>query len=155
MKREISALGTAALFLPVYAITSVMLLAPRSLRADDLKLKDGSTISGTIVGYEANSFKVKTSYGYAVVQKDQVVSIGISAAAAAPVEKSPEPAAEKSPPAEKPKTESVKAAPPPPLPAMAGSQPDAVVKAAPVARPAPPPPAAMKVAASPSDRKST
>src|ERR1700684_1645101 len=115
MKREIAGLGTAALLLPVCAMTLAMLLAPRSLRADDLKLKDGSTISGTIVGYEANSFKVKTSYGYAVVQKDQVVSIGISAAAGAPAKKKPEPAAEKPPPAGESKKESVTAAPNPPL----------------------------------------
>jgi hypothetical protein len=51
-----------------------------ALRADELKLKDGTTISGTIVGFEENSFKVKTSYGFAEVQKDQVVSIAISAA---------------------------------------------------------------------------
>jgi hypothetical protein len=50
-----------------------------TLRADELKLKDGTTISGTIVGFEENSFKVKTSYGFAEVQKDQVVSIVISA----------------------------------------------------------------------------
>src|ERR1700678_881754 len=111
MKREISALGNARLLLPVCAITSALLLAPRSLRADDLKLKDGSTISGTIVGYEANSFKVKTSYGYAVVQKDEVVSIGISAAATASADKRPEPAAEKTPPAEEVKREPVPVAP--------------------------------------------
>src|SRR5580698_11569725 len=46
--------------------------------ADELKLKDGSTVVGTIVGFEQNSFKVKTSYGYAVVLKDQVASITIS-----------------------------------------------------------------------------
>jgi hypothetical protein len=46
--------------------------------ADELKLKDGSTVVGTIVGFEQNSFKVKTSYGYAVVMKDQVASITIS-----------------------------------------------------------------------------
>ncbi len=150
MKREISLLGTAALFLPICAVVSAVLLAPRAVCADDLKLKDGSTISGTIVGYEENSFKVKTSYGFAVVQKDQVVSISISVAAAAPAEKSAEPAAEKAAPAPKPKTESVKVAAPPPLPAMAGSQPEAIAKVAPVAKPEPPPPAAMKVAASPS-----
>ena len=74
---------------------SAVLLAPRQLRADDLKLKDGSKISGTIVGFEENSFKVKTSYGFAVVQKDQVVSIAMSDAPEAAAEKSPEPAAEK------------------------------------------------------------
>jgi hypothetical protein len=54
---------------------------PPVLRADELKLKDGTTISGTIVGFEENSFKVKTSFGFAEVQKDQVVSIVISAGA--------------------------------------------------------------------------
>ncbi len=138
MKREISFLGTAALCLPLCGI----LLAPRAVRADDLKLKDGSTISGTIVGYEENSFKVKTSYGFAVVQKDQVVSIGISAGAATPAEKSPASATEKTAPAEKPKTESVKTTAPPPLPAMAGGKSDPVTKPAPaavaVAKAAPP-----------------
>src|ERR1700733_3333556 len=47
-------------------------------RADEIKLKDGSKINGTIVGFEDNSFKVKTSYGFAVVQKDQVVSITVT-----------------------------------------------------------------------------
>jgi hypothetical protein len=133
MKRRISILGTAALLLP----TGVALLAPRAVRADDLKLKDGSTISGTIVGYEEHSFKVKTSYGFAVVQKDQVVSIGISDASKAPAEKSPEPAAEKALPAEKPKKESVKSAAPPPLPATAGmkSEPAADVAAPAEAKP--------------------
>jgi hypothetical protein len=49
-----------------------------ALRADEIKLKDGTKITGTIVGFEENSFKVKTSYGFAVVQKDQVVSIIVS-----------------------------------------------------------------------------
>jgi hypothetical protein len=56
-------------------------------RADELKLKDGSTVVGTIVGFEEHSFKVKTSYGFAEVQKDQVVSIVISAV---PKKKEPE-----------------------------------------------------------------
>jgi hypothetical protein len=53
------------------------------LRADDFKLKDGSKISGTIVGFDDNSFKVQTSYGFALVRKDQVVSITVSDPAAA------------------------------------------------------------------------
>ena len=47
-------------------------------RADELKLKDGSVVVGTIVGFEEHSFKVKTNYGFAEVQKDQVLSIVIS-----------------------------------------------------------------------------
>ena len=57
------------------------------VRADELKLKDGTTVVGTIVGFEEHSFKVKTSYGFAEVQKDQVVSIVISAV---PKKKQPE-----------------------------------------------------------------
>jgi len=143
MKREIPLLETVALLLPVCAMASALLLAPLAACADDLKLKDGSTISGTIVGYEENSFKVKTSYGYAVVQKDQVVSIGISPAATAPAEKSAEPVTEKAPPAPKPKSESVKVAAPPPLPAMAGNSTEPVAKAT------LPPPAATAAVAPP------
>ena len=65
--------------LPIAMLTLLWICS--ALRADELKLKDGTTITGTIVGFEENSFKVKTSYGFAEVQKDQVVSIVISAAA--------------------------------------------------------------------------
>jgi hypothetical protein len=71
---------------------------PSHARADELKLKDGTKLIGTIVGFDDNSFKVKTTYGFAIVQKDQVVSISISDAAKKPEpEKKPEPAATKSP----------------------------------------------------------
>ena len=73
-------------------------LAVLSVRADDLKLKDGTKISGTIVGFDDNSFKVKTNYGFAVVQKDQVASIVITPAAKTDdTDKKAEPAAEKAP----------------------------------------------------------
>ncbi|MBZ5500816.1 MAG: hypothetical protein LAN59_01065 [Acidobacteriia bacterium] len=98
MKRGIRFLGTGALLAPLAA--SVLLL-PDALRADELKLKDGSKISGTIVGFEDNSFKVKTAYGYAVVQRDLVTSISIADAAQhAAAEKKP--AAAASPPAPAP-----------------------------------------------------
>ena len=64
-------------------------------RADELKLKDGSTVVGTIVGFEEHSFKVKTSYGFAEVQKDQVVSIVISPVAKKKeLEKKPDPSSD-------------------------------------------------------------
>ncbi len=53
--------------------------APR-LCADELKLKDGTKIVGSIVGFEGDAFKVETSYGFALVKKDKVVSIVISEA---------------------------------------------------------------------------
>jgi hypothetical protein len=75
---------------------SMSLLLSRSASADELKLKDGSKINGTIVGFEENSFKVKTSYGYAVVQKDQVATITMADAPAnSGGEKKSEPATEK------------------------------------------------------------
>jgi hypothetical protein len=82
-------------------------------RADELKLKDGSTVVGTIVGFEEHSFKVKTSYGFAEVQKDQVVSIVISAV---PRKKEPE---KKADPSADEAVAPEPAAPKPPKPAMA------------------------------------
>jgi hypothetical protein len=96
-RRIASVAGLAALaFLPLLA----------SARADEIKLKDGSKINGTIVGFEDNSFKVKTSYGFAVVQKDQVVSITVTGDA-----KQPEPDSTKKPDsasAKKPDPDAVK-----------------------------------------------
>jgi hypothetical protein len=66
---------TRASFIALVALFAALSAA----RADELKLKDGTTVVGTIVGFEEHSFKVKTSYGFAEVQKDQVVSIVISA----------------------------------------------------------------------------
>lgn len=115
--------------MPLAALAAACVLP---LRADDLKLKDGSKISGTIVGFEDNSFKVKTSYGFALVQKDQVVSIGISDAPKVAVEKKPEPAEEKAPAQEKPKPEPTIASPAPPQP----------VAVAAASKPTPPSPSA-------------
>jgi hypothetical protein len=77
------------------------MVSPRATQADELKLKDGTKIVGTIVGFEENSFKVKTNYGFAVVQKDQVLSISITDSAKKPdAEKKSEPSAAKpAPPA--------------------------------------------------------
>jgi hypothetical protein len=74
---------TRASFIALVAFFAALSAA----RADELKLKDGTTVVGTIVGFEEHSFKVKTSYGFAEVQKDQVVSIVISAV---PKKKEPE-----------------------------------------------------------------
>src|ERR1700734_985975 len=82
----------------VLAVLAATSFAVRLASADELKLKDGTKISGTIVGFDDNSFKVKTNYGFAVVQKDQVVSIAITPTAKTEdPEKKPDPAAEKSP----------------------------------------------------------
>jgi hypothetical protein len=139
---------------------ALALCLPAALRADELKLKDGTKIVGTIVGYEENSFRVKTNYGFAVVQKDQVLSISITDSSKKPeAEKKSEPAHEKPAPADQPKAQPVTktvnsysaaspAAPAPkPAPTQAAPQPPAVAPAAsaiaktvPPAAAAPPPP---------------
>jgi hypothetical protein len=61
--------------LPILA--GITLLLPTGVNADELHLKDGSVVIGTVVGYEQDSFRVKTSWGYAEIRKDQVAQIVI------------------------------------------------------------------------------
>jgi len=81
-------------------------------RADEIRLKDGKKLYGVIVAYEDNMFKIKTDFGYVLVEKDKIASIVPSTPAAATSAKSePKPAAKKqtgSDPA-KPAAEQVKA----------------------------------------------
>jgi hypothetical protein len=44
-------------------------------RADEIRLKDGKKLHGVIVAYEGNMFKVKTDFGYVLVEKDKIASI--------------------------------------------------------------------------------
>src|SRR4051812_16517172 len=55
-------------------LVSLLTLAT-GLRADEIRLKDGSKIVGTIVDYENDSFKVQTAYGFATVRKDSIAQI--------------------------------------------------------------------------------
>jgi len=49
-------------------------MAP-SARADEIQLKDGKKLYGVIVAYEDNMFKVKTDFGYVLVEKDKISKI--------------------------------------------------------------------------------
>jgi hypothetical protein len=42
---------------------------------DEIRLKDGKKLYGVIVGYEENMFKVKTDFGYVLVEKDKIAAI--------------------------------------------------------------------------------
>ncbi|MGD0907495.1 MAG: hypothetical protein ABSA96_07925 [Candidatus Acidiferrales bacterium] len=64
--------------IPGLALLAVF-LSTAPARADEIRLKDGTKIIGTIVGFENDSFRVETSYGFALVQKDKVADISISA----------------------------------------------------------------------------
>jgi hypothetical protein len=91
-------------------LLGIFLVLATSVRADEIRLKDGSKIVGTIVDYENESFKVQTAYGFAVVRKDSIAQIvpsepvkavtgtapgapSISNASATPSTAKPEPAA--------------------------------------------------------------
>jgi hypothetical protein len=78
--------------IPCFAILAIMrgklilglallslLFSADAARADEIRLKDGSKIIGTIVGFENDSFRVETSYGFALIQKDKVADISIIA----------------------------------------------------------------------------
>jgi hypothetical protein len=43
--------------------------------ADEIRLKDGKKLYGVIVAYEDNMFKIKTDFGFVLVQKDKIASI--------------------------------------------------------------------------------
>jgi hypothetical protein len=47
-------------------------------RGEEIILKDGQKIVGTIVGYEQGMFRVETDYGIALVRKDKVASIQVN-----------------------------------------------------------------------------
>jgi hypothetical protein len=65
--------------------------------ADEIRLRDGKKLYGTIVGYEDNMFRVKTDFGFVLVEKDKIASIipsgppeaGSSRAETKPQEKPP------------------------------------------------------------------
>lgn len=50
-------------------------LCARLARADEIRLKDGKKLYGVIVAYEDNMFKVKTDFGFVLVEKDKIASI--------------------------------------------------------------------------------
>ena len=71
-------LFVAASALALYAAAAV------SARADEIRLKDGKKLYGVIVAYENNMFKVKTDFGYVLVEKDKIASIVPSTPAGEP-----------------------------------------------------------------------
>ena len=130
----------------VCALALLLLAAPAF--ADEIRLKDGTKITGTIVGFEDNSFKVQTSYGFALVRKDKIAAI-------IPSEAKPEPKKEPSAESKKPSPPGAKAAPaaaataaPPTPPAAFAPKKEPTARAAPASS-APAPDAARLAPASP------
>jgi len=95
----------------VYALS---LVAALPAGADEIRLKDGKKLYGVIVAYEENMFKVKTDFGFVLVEKDKIASI-IPTAPATPeaqpaVKNGAEPS--KSAPSPSPKAETAAASAP-------------------------------------------
>jgi len=57
------------------AIVSLCATTAMHTAADEIRLKDGKKLYGVIVAYEDNMFKVKTDYGYVLVEKDKIAAI--------------------------------------------------------------------------------
>jgi len=79
-------LGSAVLALTLF---------PKPAQADEIRLKDGQKLYGVIVAYEDNMFKVKTDFGFVLVEKDKIASIVPSVTSSHNAAKSEPSAAEK------------------------------------------------------------
>jgi hypothetical protein len=62
-----------SLFLATFALA--FLTIALTARADEFQLKDGKKLYGVIVAYEDNMFKIKTEYGYILIEKDKIAKI--------------------------------------------------------------------------------
>lgn len=90
----------------VAALAVALCVAATSAQADEIRLKDGKKLYGVIVSYEDNMFKVKTDFGFVLVEKDKIASIVPSTPAGAAPKTDKTPAAKKDPaPDVEPKTE--------------------------------------------------
>jgi len=61
------------LFLASVALAFCAMALPA--RADEIRLKGGRKLYGVIVAYEDNMFKIKTDFGYELIEKDKIESI--------------------------------------------------------------------------------
>jgi hypothetical protein len=59
--------------LRLFLLTIFLAALPAS--ADEIQLKDGKSFSGTIIAFDNNMFKVKTDFGYILIEKSKIASI--------------------------------------------------------------------------------
>jgi hypothetical protein len=86
--------------------------------AEEFYLKDGTRIVGKIVAYEEGSFRVETSFGFAVIVKDRIERIVFAAPTAKgrQKQKTNQPATRMAPSRAAPRVEGQERSAPPPLP---------------------------------------
>src|SRR5271169_2047566 len=68
------AFGNRRIYVGLFALLATSLTAT-SVCGDEIRLKDGKKLYGVIVSYEDNMFKVKTDFGYVLVEKDKIAQI--------------------------------------------------------------------------------
>ena len=54
---------------------ATLCLTAASAFSDEIRLKDGKKLYGVIVAYEDNMFRIKTDFGFVLVEKDKIASI--------------------------------------------------------------------------------
>jgi hypothetical protein len=54
---------------------AALCLAATSAFSDEIRLKDGKKLYGVIVAYEDNMFRIKTDFGFVLVEKDKIAAI--------------------------------------------------------------------------------
>ena len=81
----------------LFSVTMAVALSALALsaRADEIRLKDGKKLYGSVVAIEDGMYKVKTDYGYVLVEKDKIALI---VPVVTPAKPEPDPAAKKDAP---------------------------------------------------------
>src|SRR2546430_773095 len=64
-----------ALFVRGLTLATLLAVALQPCVADEITLKDGKVFYGSIVAYDNNMFKVKTDFGFVMVEKSKIASI--------------------------------------------------------------------------------
>jgi hypothetical protein len=122
------------------AICTGLAVAASCAAADELLLKNGQKITGTIVGYENDMFRVEAEFGFVLVRKDKVATINVTSGDS---DRSGKPAETGKTPVAKPATHKVGQTVGPAASAGNGSvtaAPPSPAAAAPSPPPPPPPP---------------
>jgi hypothetical protein len=125
-------------------LCAALCLSATSAFSDEIRLKDGKKLYGVIVAYEDNMFKIKTDFGFVLVEKDKIASIiptTPASATAAPASAS----ANSAKPAKTPEKKQL----PDPSTTSAGNSRSASNSTANAAEPSDPPPAKPKLSTEP------
>jgi hypothetical protein len=78
-----------------FFVLTTVFAAVSTAFGDEIKLKDGKKLYGVIVGYEDNMFRVKTEYGFVLVEKDKIAAIVPTTPAATTAKTPAKPATDK------------------------------------------------------------